>query len=133
MKKVHLFALSLVAVVVVMIQPAARPSMASPPGTVLCIPNFTAALPAKAALPVLQPQEVTDPVVITTTFGDILKANWLEILLAIMSVAGIVIRLTPSKTDDTILAWIMKVINLFFPNRATNGTIHGPTFKAQQK
>jgi len=53
-----------------------------------------------------------------------IKENWIELLFGLLALVEIVVRLTPTKKDDSILAWIMKLITALFPNRKKNGGKH---------
>ena len=47
---------------------------------------------------------------------DFIVANWKDILTATLSLLGafsIIARLTPNKTDDKIINYIIKIINVF--------------------
>lgn len=50
--------------------------------------------------------------------------NWQEIVLAIVALFEVVVRLTPTEKDNTILAKIIWVLNKLIPNRKKNGNIH---------
>ena len=43
--------------------------------------------------------------------------EWTEILLAILAIAEIIVRLTPTEKDNSILNKIMWVVNKLVPNK----------------
>jgi hypothetical protein len=43
--------------------------------------------------------------------------EWKEILLAILAIAEIIVRLTPTEKDNSILNKIMWVVNKVIPNK----------------
>jgi|TARA_R100000781_G_scaffold4212_1_gene5368 hypothetical protein len=43
--------------------------------------------------------------------------EWKEILLAILAIAEIIVRLTPTEKDNSILNKIMWVVNKLVPNK----------------
>jgi hypothetical protein len=43
--------------------------------------------------------------------------NWIEVLLAVLGVAEVIVRLTPTEKDNSILNKIMWVVNKLVPNR----------------
>tara|TARA_R100000995_G_C3479668_1_gene123107 strand:- start:1319 stop:1462 length:144 start_codon:yes stop_codon:yes gene_type:complete len=43
--------------------------------------------------------------------------KWTEILLAILGIAEIIVRLTPTEKDNSILNKIMWVVNKLIPNK----------------
>ena len=42
--------------------------------------------------------------------------NWSEILLAVLGLAEIIVRLTPTEKDNSILNKVMWVVNKLIPN-----------------
>ena len=42
--------------------------------------------------------------------------NWTEILLAVLGLAEVVVRLTPTEKDNSILNKVMWVVNKLIPN-----------------
>ncbi|MBS1641551.1 MAG: hypothetical protein JSR11_03650 [Bacteroidetes bacterium] len=53
--------------------------------------------------------------------------NWetiLSILVISMPVFDAIVRLTPTKKDDTILSIIQKLLDKFLPNKKTGGGTH---------
>ena len=42
--------------------------------------------------------------------------NWTEILLAVLGLAEVIVRLTPTEKDNSILNKIMWVVNKLIPN-----------------
>jgi len=50
--------------------------------------------------------------------------TWQEIVLAVVGIFEIIVRLTPSEKDNTILAKIIWVLNRLIPNRTKTGGTH---------
>ena len=50
--------------------------------------------------------------------------TWQEIVLAVVAVFEVIVRLTPSEKDNTILAKIIWVLNKIIPKRKKNGNTH---------
>jgi|TARA_Y100001938_G_scaffold88033_1_gene120608 hypothetical protein len=42
--------------------------------------------------------------------------NWTEILLAVLGLAEVIVRLTPTEKDNSILNKVMWVVNKLIPN-----------------
>lgn len=60
----------------------------------------------------------------TNSASNFLKDNWMELLFAVIALAEVVVRLTPTKKDDSILNWVVKILNAIFPNRKKDGGKH---------
>lgn len=56
--------------------------------------------------------------------SNFFKDNWIELLFAVLALAEVVVRLTPTKKDDSVLNWIIKIINAILPNRKKDGGKH---------
>ena len=52
---------------------------------------------------------------------EFIKLNWEYILSAIIFGAELIVRLTPSKKDNSILNWVVKGVDFFLPNRKKLG------------
>ena len=50
--------------------------------------------------------------------------TWQEIALALAGLFEVIVRLTPTKTDNTILARVLWVLNKIIPNRKKNGNTY---------
>lgn len=53
--------------------------------------------------------------------------NWVNIIaivVALVPLLDIVVRLTPTKKDDTLLGLVKKFLDTFFPNKKTGGGQH---------
>ena len=50
--------------------------------------------------------------------------TWQEIALAIVALFEVIVRLTPTEKDNTILAKIIWVLNKIIPNRKKKGNTH---------
>ena len=55
---------------------------------------------------------------------EILKENWVELLLGLMAFAKIVVNLTPSEKDNKVFDWLDKLIDVFIPNNKKGGGVH---------
>ena len=55
---------------------------------------------------------------------EILKANWYVIIVAIIAFAEVIVRLTPTSKDDSIVNWIKRVIDVLVPNKTKRGDKH---------
>jgi hypothetical protein len=55
------------------------------------------------------------------TFLDILKENWGALLLGFLAFVEILVRLTPSEKDNSILNMIIKFLNVLLPNLKKGG------------
>lgn len=56
-----------------------------------------------------------------------LMNNWTEIMaimVALVPLLDIIVRLTPTKKDDTLLGFVKKFLDKFFPNRKKGGGTH---------
>lgn len=53
-----------------------------------------------------------------------LVANWVALLIALGGFLEVIVRLTPSQKDDTILAFIKNILDSFIPNRRIGGGTH---------
>ena len=50
--------------------------------------------------------------------------NWVILLPAVLGLAEVIVRLTPTTKDDSILEWIWKLVNLILPNNKKGGGKH---------
>jgi hypothetical protein len=46
-----------------------------------------------------------------------LQENWAVIVMAAVPFAEAIIRITPTKSDDTILTWIVYILDKLLPNK----------------
>lgn len=53
-----------------------------------------------------------------------LVANWVALLIGLGGFIEVIVRLTPTKKDDSILAFIKNILDSFIPNRRTGGGKH---------
>jgi len=56
-----------------------------------------------------------------------LMNNWAEIIaimVASVPLLDIIVRLTPTKKDDTLLEYVKKFLDKFFPNKKIGGGTH---------
>ncbi len=60
----------------------------------------------------------------SSSFIDILKENWGTVLTGLLTFLSVIVRLTPTKKDDDILNWIIKILNAIVPNRKAGGGVH---------
>jgi len=55
--------------------------------------------------------------------GEFLQTYWFELLLGLIVFLELIVRLTPTKRDDSILNLVLKLINAIIPNlKKTGGT-----------
>lgn len=59
-----------------------------------------------------------------TTFWDIVKNNWGALLMAFLALVEIVIRATPSVSDNSIFNLLKKIIDALIPNKSVSGGVH---------
>jgi hypothetical protein len=50
--------------------------------------------------------------------------NWAIILPAALAFAEVIVRITPSEKDNSILNWIMKGVDWLIKNKKTGGGTH---------
>lgn len=55
---------------------------------------------------------------------EALKDNWLPLVLALIALAEVVVNLTPSKKDNSILLKIKNLLGMFIPNVKKGGGKH---------
>jgi len=55
---------------------------------------------------------------------EFLQTNWIELLFGVIALAEVVVRLTPTKKDDSILEWVIKLVSFLIPNRKDGGGKH---------
>jgi hypothetical protein len=55
------------------------------------------------------------------TFSEILLENWGPLLLAFLGFIELIVRLTPSEKDNSILNMIIKFLNIIIPNLKKGG------------
>ena len=68
-----------------------------------------------------QPQDV--PPVAEKTFWDIIKDNWGALLMAFLALLEIIIRATPSVSDNSIFNLIKKILDALIPNKSADGGV----------
>ena len=52
---------------------------------------------------------------------ELLQDNLTPLILAIMALLEVVVRLTPTKKDNTVLEVVQRIISIFIPNRKKGG------------
>jgi len=55
---------------------------------------------------------------------ELIKTNLTEIITALLTVAWVIVRLTPTKKDNDILSIITKIIKVIIPNNKKGGGQH---------
>lgn len=55
---------------------------------------------------------------------EILKENYLVLIPAILGLLEVIVRLTPTEKDNSVLEWIKKLLNIFIPNNKKDGGTH---------
>jgi len=80
--------------------------------------------------PVYLVQDLEDPPAVSDrSFVDILKDNWMMVLLGLLGFIEVIVRITPTQKDDSLLNKLYKILDFLIPNlRKTGGT-----FKVDQK
>jgi hypothetical protein len=70
--------------------------------------------------------DTNDPVPSQPSSGifAFLVANWLALLIGLGGFIEVIVRLTPTTKDDSILAFIKNIIDSFIPNRRIGGGTH---------
>ena len=53
-----------------------------------------------------------------------LSEHTIAIIFAVLGVAEIIVRLTPTTKDDSILSFIVKIVNFLIPNFRKSGGKH---------
>lgn len=56
--------------------------------------------------------------------GNFIKTNWLALLAGLIALAEVVVRLTPSDRDNSIVNFIKSLLDAIIPNRRTTGGSH---------
>lgn len=145
MKNFRFLALSMMALVLLFIPPANTKVMARDVGYdqfltgggPVVMPAQLAMMTLPGEIPLVYtiiPPQVSDPATVTEakSFGKLLMENFYDIVIALLGLWELIARLTKTKYDVSIISWIMKVLNLFFPNRKSGGGVIPPLFKSQQ-
>lgn len=55
---------------------------------------------------------------------DFIKENWVALLFGLLGFTEIVVRLTPTKKDDSIFNFVKKIIDAILPNNRKEGGKH---------
>lgn len=55
---------------------------------------------------------------------EFIKQHWVEILFALLALAEVIVRLTPTAKDNSIFNMVKKVIDYLFANRKRLGGRH---------
>lgn len=76
--------------------------------------------------PVNDDPEPEEPVSFVQKIINWAKINLAETLLALLAIAKIVVNLTPTEKDNSVLAWIESLFNSIFPNLRKGGGVHQP-------
>ena len=56
--------------------------------------------------------------------GEFISQNWLELLIALMALAKVVVNLTPTDKDNQVFGWLDSIFNAIFPNYKAGGGKH---------
>ena len=76
------------------------------------------------AVPRVLSAQVGDTPNSSESFADFLKSHWLALLGGLLSFLEIVVRLTPSERDNSILNFIKMILDGVFPNRKNPDGTH---------
>ena len=49
------------------------------------------------------------------------SANWGSLIISFLAFCDVIVRLTPTVKDDSILSFVSKIFNYIIPNRKTGG------------
>jgi hypothetical protein len=55
---------------------------------------------------------------------EFLQGNWMQLLAGVIALAEVVVRLTPSEKDNSVLKKILNILFFFIPNLKKNGGTH---------
>jgi len=55
---------------------------------------------------------------------EFLKNNWLELAIAVMALAKVIVNLTPTEKDNKIFSWVDSVLDALIPNYTKDGGKH---------
>jgi len=58
------------------------------------------------------------------SFIDALKENWQVVVLALIGLAEVIVKLTPTEKDNSILKKILDLLFFFIPNLKKGGGTH---------
>lgn len=61
------------------------------------------------------------PAVSDKTFADLLKENWMVVLAGLLGFVDIIVRLTPTEKDNSILNKLYKILDFLIPNFKAGG------------
>lgn len=50
-----------------------------------------------------------------------LKENWVALLFGLLGFIEVIVRITPTEKDNTVLEYIKKLLSVFIPNRKKYG------------
>ena len=54
----------------------------------------------------------------------IILENWKEVIAGFLAFAEILVRLTPTEKDDSILNFLVKIFSFIVPNKKKGGGLH---------
>ncbi|HOW26158.1 MAG TPA: hypothetical protein PK711_10870 [Bacteroidales bacterium] len=66
-------------------------------------------------------------------FWQFITSHLAELIFGFLAFAEIIVRLTPTKKDDSILNFIVTIIDALFPNRKKDGGKFKLTSQAKEK
>lgn len=84
------------------------------------VSNFTTGNDTKATLSndLKIAYEQTDDAL---TGGNFLTDNWGKLVIGLLAFAEVVVRITPTEKDNTVLNYLSRIINALIPNRRKDG------------
>ncbi len=50
-----------------------------------------------------------------------LRKNWIALVGGLLALWEVIARLTPTERDNTVLAWVQRLLSVFVPNRKSGG------------
>ena len=69
----------------------------------------------------------------TSTFWQFIMNNLAALIFGVLGFAEIIVRLTPTQKDNSILNFIMILVDAIFPNRKKDGGLFKLKSKKQEK
>ncbi len=81
----------------------------------------TASIELQTPVYLVQDQADPPPAVSGKSFADILKGNWIAVLLSLLGFIEVIVRLTPTQKDDSLLNKLYKILDFLIPNFKASG------------
>lgn len=99
---------------------------ADPPGEVSYVQTAdlqqaAASIALDAPVHLVQDPASDPPAVSDKTFADLLKANWMAVLVGLLGFVDVIVRLTPTEKDNSLLNKLYKILDFLIPNFKSGG------------